>query len=85
MSNWDLIIFWHRRDLRLSDHQGLTRAREYTSKVVGIFCFDPGILEKDSIAPARIKYLLGSLAAFVLYFIGTFLGSSLFLGVSHCQ
>ncbi len=63
MSNWDLIIFWHRRDLRLSDHQGLTRAREYTSKVVGIFCFDPGILEKDSIAPARIKYLLGSLAA----------------------
>ena len=59
----ELIIFWHRRDLRVSDHLGLTAARDQTSKIVGLFCFDPLILQRDDLAPARISYLLGCLAS----------------------
>jgi len=62
MTSSDLIIFWHRRDLRLDDHYGLTQARSRSRKIVGVFCFDPKILAADDIAPARIQYLLGSLA-----------------------
>ncbi len=57
----DLILFWHRRDLRISDNIGLSMAREQTSKVVGVFCLDPLILERDDVAPARVTYLMGSL------------------------
>ncbi|BAQ66733.1 FAD-binding domain-containing protein [Geminocystis sp. NIES-3709] len=57
----NLIIFWHRKDLRLTDNLGLFFARENTNKIIGIFCLDPAILQSDDIAPARVKYLLGSL------------------------
>jgi deoxyribodipyrimidine photo-lyase len=43
----DLILFWHRRDLRISDHTGLAAARKKTPKIVGVFCLDPQILEVD--------------------------------------
>ncbi|MTJ13221.1 deoxyribodipyrimidine photolyase [Anabaena sp. UHCC 0187] len=59
----DLILFWHRRDLRISDHTGLAAAREKSAKIVGVFCLDPQILESDDIAPARVKYMLGCLQA----------------------
>jgi deoxyribodipyrimidine photo-lyase len=59
----DLILFWHRRDLRIADNLGLAAAKEQTSKVVGVFCLDPDILEKDDVAPARVVYLIGSLRA----------------------
>ncbi len=58
---FDLILFWHRRDLRLSDNIGLWQAHQQTSSVVGVFCLDPQILESDQVAPARVKYLLGCL------------------------
>ncbi|MGF1590441.1 MAG: FAD-binding domain-containing protein [Pleurocapsa sp.] len=58
----DLILFWHRRDLRIGDHLGLAAATEHTSKVVGLFCLDPGILERDDVAPARVTYMIGCLA-----------------------
>lgn len=57
----DLILFWHRRDLRISDNLGLVAATEKTSKVVGFFCLDPGILDGDDIAPARVTYMIGCL------------------------
>jgi deoxyribodipyrimidine photo-lyase len=57
----DLILFWHRRDLRISDHVGLAIARQQTPKIVGVFCLDPGILGRDDIAPARVAYMLGCL------------------------
>lgn len=57
----DLILFWHRRDLRISDNVGLAAAAAQTSKVVGLFCLDPNILERDDIAPARVTYMLGCL------------------------
>ena len=58
----DLILFWHRRDLRLSDNLGLAAARQQSPKVVGVFCLDPGLLNPDDVAPARITYMMESLA-----------------------
>lgn len=60
MSN--LILFWHRRDLRLKDNIGLFQAHQETGKVVGLFCLDPQLLNQKEVAPARVKYLLGCLA-----------------------
>jgi deoxyribodipyrimidine photo-lyase len=57
----DLIIFWHRRDLRVSDNVGLNAAIQESSKVVGLFCLDRNILERDDIAPARVTYMIGCL------------------------
>jgi deoxyribodipyrimidine photo-lyase len=59
MSN--LILFWHRRDLRLSDNLGLVNALRYSPRVVGVFCLDPAILESEDTAPARVAYMLGCL------------------------
>lgn len=59
MSN--LILFWHRRDLRISDNLGLTAACQQSSQVVGVFCLDRYILEGDDIAPARVTYMIGCL------------------------
>ncbi|MGB3615181.1 MAG: deoxyribodipyrimidine photo-lyase, partial [Elainellaceae cyanobacterium] len=58
----DLILFWHRRDLRLCDNVGLAAARQQSPKVIGVFCLDPALLERDDIAPARMKYMMESLA-----------------------
>ncbi|ARV58433.1 deoxyribodipyrimidine photolyase [Nostocales cyanobacterium HT-58-2] len=57
----DLILFWHRRDLRISDNTGLAAARKQSSKVVGVFCLDPNILERDDVAPVRVTYMIGCL------------------------
>jgi deoxyribodipyrimidine photo-lyase len=59
----DLILFWHRRDLRIADNKGLALARKQTAKVVGVFCLDPNILERDDVAPARVTYMIGCLQA----------------------
>ena len=59
MSN--LVIFWHRRDLRISDNIGLTKAYDQSHKLVGLFCLDPNILNGDDIAPARITYMMACL------------------------
>lgn len=59
----DLILFWHRRDLRLADNVGLTAARQRSSKVVGVFCLDPAVLKRDDVAPARVSYMIGCLQA----------------------
>ncbi len=57
----DLILFWHRRDLRISDNVGLAAARQQSQKVVGVFCLDPNLLERDDVAPVRVTYMIGSL------------------------
>jgi deoxyribodipyrimidine photo-lyase len=59
----DLILFWHRRDLRITDNSGLAAARKRSPKVVGVFCLDPGILKRDDIAAVRVKYMIGCLEA----------------------
>ncbi|HEY9675690.1 MAG TPA: FAD-binding domain-containing protein [Waterburya sp.] len=57
----ELILFWHRRDLRISDNIGLVAARQKSQKVVGVFCLDPNILKRDDVAPARVTYMIGCL------------------------
>lgn len=57
----DLILFWHRRDLRITDNVGLAAARQRSPKMIGVFCLDPTILEVDDVAPARVTYMIGSL------------------------
>ncbi len=57
----DLILFWHRRDLRISDNTGLAAAKQQSPKVVGVFCLDPHILERDDVAPVRVTYMIGCL------------------------
>ena len=57
----ELILFWHRRDLRISDNIGLAAARQQSAKVVGVFCLDPNILNRDDVAPARVAYMIGCL------------------------
>ena len=57
----DLIVFWHRRDLRLADNMGLSAARDRSPKVIGVFCLDPGLLDGDDVAPGRVAYMLGCL------------------------
>lgn len=57
----DLVLFWHRRDLRISDNLGLAAARQRSEKVVGVFCLDPNILQRDDVAPARVTYMIGCL------------------------
>jgi deoxyribodipyrimidine photo-lyase len=57
----DLILFWHRRDLRITDNLGLENARQRSSRLIGFFCFDPNLLDRDDIAPARVNYMIGCL------------------------
>ena len=57
----EFILFWHRRDLRIVDNIGLNQAVQKGSKLVGVFCLDPQILERDDIAPVRVKYMMGCL------------------------
>ncbi|MGB7443927.1 MAG: FAD-binding domain-containing protein [Coleofasciculaceae cyanobacterium] len=57
----ELILFWHRRDLRISDNIGLAAAYQQSPKVIGVFCLDPKILKQDDIAPARVTYMIGCL------------------------
>jgi deoxyribodipyrimidine photo-lyase len=57
----ELILFWHRRDLRVADNIGLSAARTRSPRVVGVFCLDPNLLSRDDIAPARVSYMLGCL------------------------
>ncbi|MEB3292960.1 MAG: FAD-binding domain-containing protein, partial [Synechococcales bacterium] len=56
-----LILFWHRRDLRIADNIGLAIARQQTQNIIGLFCLDPKILQRDDIADVRVDYLLGCL------------------------
>lgn len=57
----ELILFWHRRDLRISDNIGLAAAGNQSRKTVGFFCLDPNILQRDDVAPVRVTYLIGCL------------------------
>ncbi|MFA9517795.1 deoxyribodipyrimidine photo-lyase [Halopenitus sp. H-Gu1] len=53
-------LFWHRRDVRVSDNVGLAAAAD-RGPVVPCFVFDEDVLEHAG--PPRVRYLLNSLAA----------------------
>ncbi|MFN5160607.1 MAG: deoxyribodipyrimidine photo-lyase, partial [Cyanobacteriota bacterium] len=50
----DRWLFWHRRDLRLSDNLGLAAAAAATPAVTGVFVLDPALLAAPDLAPARL-------------------------------
>jgi deoxyribodipyrimidine photo-lyase len=55
-------LFWHRRDLRVSDNRGLAAAADAADEhgpVVPVFAFDPLVLEHGS--PARVAFMLDAL------------------------
>jgi deoxyribodipyrimidine photo-lyase len=58
----ELGLFWHRRDLRLRDNVGLAQQWQRSDRLVGVFCLDPALLDPQEVAPARVVYLLESLA-----------------------
>ena len=58
----DRWLFWHRRDLRLSDNLGLAAAAAATPAVTGVFVLDPALLAAPELAPARRWFLRESLA-----------------------
>jgi deoxyribodipyrimidine photo-lyase len=54
-------IIWHRRDLRLDDHPALSKAFEIPGALVGIFIFDPQILQGGMTGAAQVAFMLGCL------------------------
>ena len=58
-------IFWHRRDLRLTDNNGLNEAAQITSRLTGLYIYDPKILSPEDAFPpisqAKLWFLLNSL------------------------
>jgi deoxyribodipyrimidine photo-lyase len=61
MNHEHRILFWHRNDLRTTDNIGLTKSQQQSSNVVGVFCLDPQLLDRDDVAPARVTYMIGCL------------------------
>jgi len=58
------ILHWFRKDLRLDDNTALSEAaRDSAGEVVPFYASEPAILGRDDIAPARVRFVLGALAA----------------------
>jgi deoxyribodipyrimidine photo-lyase len=57
----ELVIFWHRRDLRIADNLGLAAAVRTGKMVVGVFCWDLAVFNRSILAPASASYALASL------------------------
>ena len=63
MNNESLVIFWFRRDLRLDDNAALYHALKSGSKVLPIFIFDKGILEKLAPEDKRVNFIWQEIVA----------------------
>ncbi len=50
-------IFWHRRDLRISDNHGLFKANSNFKEVIPVFIFDVNILAKLKSDDARVTFI----------------------------
>jgi len=58
----ELIIFWFRRDLRLHDNHGLFEALRSGQKILPLFIFDTGILDKlNDPKDSRVSFIYNSL------------------------
>ena len=55
-----MTLFWHRRDLRVSDNRGLAAAAESGDGAVPVFVFDEAVLTHGS--DARVRFMLDALA-----------------------
>ena len=54
-------IFWFRRDLRLHDNHGLSKATHDNLKVIPIFIFDPTITSLLASNDRRINFIYDNL------------------------
>ncbi|TGG81303.1 MAG: deoxyribodipyrimidine photolyase [Aphanocapsa feldmannii 277cV] len=54
-------LFWHRRDLRLSDNVGLAELIRHSRAVTGVFLLEPHWWRGELAAPSRLWFLLESL------------------------
>lgn len=52
-----IVVFWHRRDLRVEDNHGLFRALEDGHPVLPIFIFDTHILRDLPVDDARVEFI----------------------------
>lgn len=52
-----MILFWHRRDLRIEDNAGLYKALKSGQKVQPIFIFDSNILEELPATDQRVLFI----------------------------
>lgn len=52
-----LALFWHRRDLRINDNQGLIKALTSEYKIIPIFIFDTTILSKLKSEDQRVIFI----------------------------
>lgn len=56
--NKDIVLFWHRRDLRIKDNSGLFEALSNNENILPIFIFDKAILEKlEEKDDARVTFI----------------------------
>jgi len=55
------ILFWFRKDLRLSDNVGLHQA-SLDGDVVPFYASEPSLLARPDIAPTRVRFVLSCLA-----------------------
>jgi len=59
------VLFWHRRDLRLTDNLGLVAAAAISPAVTGVYVLDPKVIDPPEhlppMAPARLWFLIESL------------------------
>ncbi len=75
-SNEPIAIFWFRRDLRAEDNEGLARALKSGYRVLPLFIFDTGILDRlEARKDRRIEFIAGALGELQKTF--TAAGSSL--------
>ena len=56
-----MALFWHRRDLRVSDNRGLAAAADGEEPVVPVFVFDDEVLTHGS--DTRVRFMLDALSA----------------------
>ena len=56
------VIWWLRRDLRLTDNITLHYALRDAASIIPVFILDPRLLNSDKLAPARKQFLFDSLA-----------------------
>jgi len=57
------LIWWARRDLRLTDNAALTWALTHADAIVPAFVLDPVLLSSPDLAPGRVAFLYGGLRA----------------------
>lgn len=58
-----VVVWWIRRDLRLTDNQALTAAWRQAAQVIPLFILDPTIAASPWYSPQRMAFLLGGLRA----------------------